>query len=42
MSGLTGIKDTDLKIIQELTDNELNKVCQVNKYVNSLCNEERF
>lgn len=42
MSGLTGIKDTDLKIIQELTDNELNKVCQVNKYVNPLCNEERF
>jgi hypothetical protein len=40
--GLSGLKDIDLKIIQGLDDNELGKVCQVNKYVNSLCNDESF
>jgi hypothetical protein len=42
MSTLTGIKDIDLQIIQKLNDNELTKVCSVNKYINSLCDEEKF
>jgi hypothetical protein len=39
---LTGIKDVDLKIISELDDYELGKVCSVNKYVHSLCKDENF
>ena len=39
---LTGIKDIDLKILQELTDAELGKVCTVNKRVAELCNDETF
>lgn len=39
---LTGIKDVDMKIIDNLNDVELGKVCTVNKYVNKLCNEEIF
>ena len=42
MSGFTGIKDTDLMIMQQLTDYELSQVCQVNKYANSLCQNESF
>lgn len=39
---LTGIKDVDMKIIDNLNDAELGKVCQVNKYVSKLCNDEIF
>lgn len=39
---LTGIKDIDLKIIAELNDYELGKVCSVNKYIKSLCNDNNF
>lgn len=35
--GLTGNKDTDFKILSLLEDRELTQVCQVNKYVKSLC-----
>lgn len=42
MSGLTGVKDVDLKILQELTDKELSIVCSVNKKVAELCNDENF
>lgn len=42
MSGLTGVKDVDLKILQELTDKELSIVCSVNKKVAELCNDESF
>ena len=37
---LSGIKDVDMKIIDKLDDNELIKVCQVNKYVKSLCDTD--
>lgn len=39
---LTGIRDVDLKILQELTDKELSVVCSVNKKVADLCNDESF
>ena len=39
---LTGNKDLDMKIINELDDKELMKVCQANKYVNSLCKNDNF
>ena len=39
---LSGNKDVDLKIISELNDFELGKVCSANKYVNKLCNDENF
>ena len=39
---LTGNKDIDFKILLELNDTELGRVCQVNKYVNSLCNDDNF
>ena len=42
METLSGIKDVDIKIINQLNDHELGKVCQVNKYVNSLCKDETF
>jgi hypothetical protein len=39
---LTGIKDADMKIIDNLNDIELGKVCRTNKYVKDLCNSEIF
>lgn len=42
MNKLSGHKDTDFIILNKLNDFELKKVCQVNKYVNSLCNEPQF
>jgi len=39
---LSGIRDVDMKIIDKLDDKELIKVCQVNKYVKSLCDNEMF
>lgn len=42
MKALTGIKDVDLKILQELKDNEISLVCSVNKYVARLCENESF
>ncbi len=38
----TKIKDVDLNILQGLEDSDFEKVCRVNKYVNSLCGEESF
>ena len=40
--GLSGNKETDFLILMQLTDYELTKVCQVNKYVNKLCNDDNF
>ena len=40
MSKLTGNKDIDFVILNELSDYELTQVCQVNKYVNSLCQDK--
>lgn len=42
MSKLTGHKDTDFIILQQLTDAELGEVCQVNKQVNQLCQDQNF
>jgi len=38
----TKIKDIDIKILLNLNDQELNKVCRTNKYINSLCNDDYF
>ncbi len=38
----TKIKDVDLNILQGLEDEDFERVCQVNKYVNKLCGEESF
>lgn len=42
MNFLTGDKNLDMMILMQLNDNELGKVCQVNKYVNSLCENDIF
>ena len=42
MSKLTGNKDADFLILMKLNDKELSLVCQANKYVNSLCKDDRF
>jgi hypothetical protein len=38
----TKIRDIDIKILLDLDDYDLNKVCRTNKYVNSLCNDDYF
>jgi hypothetical protein len=38
----TKIKDVNIKILLELDDYELNKICQANKYINTLCNDDYF
>ena len=38
----TGIKDVDLLILKELDDEDLFSLCQVDKYINNLCNNESF
>ena len=38
----TGYKDTDLLILQRLSDRDLSQICQVNRYVNNLCIQESF
>ena len=39
---LTGNKDTDFLILQQLSDKDLEKVCIANKYVNTLCGDNNF
>lgn len=39
---LTGIRDIDLKILEELSDQELFSFCLVNKEANKLCSNEVF
>ena len=39
---LTGNKDVDRKILNELEDKDLVNVCQANKQANSLCNDQVF
>ncbi len=39
---LTGIRDVDIEILLNLDDNELPRVCAVNKYVNSICEDDKF
>jgi hypothetical protein len=42
MKGLSGNKDADLKILQNLEDTDFPRVCEVNQYVNKLCSEDVF
>ena len=42
MEKLTGNKDADFLILMQLNDYEIGKVCQVNKYVKSLCDDDNF
>lgn len=37
---LTGIRDTDLKILRNLSSYELANLCTTNKYINNLCNND--
>lgn len=39
---LTGHKDTDYKLLMDIDDRELGMVCQVNKKVNEICNDDAF
>jgi len=39
---LTGNKDVDRKILNELEDKDLVNVCQTNKQANLLCNDQVF
>ena len=39
---LTGIKDVDYKILNELDDKDLVKYCQTNKEANKICNDQTF
>lgn len=42
MKTLTGFLDTDILILLELNDVSLSKICQVNKYTQKLCQNERL
>jgi len=42
MNTLTGNKDTDFLILNKLNDYELTRVCQANRYIRSLCNDDNF
>jgi len=42
MSKLIGDKNLNFLILNELSDYELGKVCQVNKYTKKLCDDETF
>jgi hypothetical protein len=39
---LTGNKQTDILVLMQLEDHELKSVCEVNKYVKSLCDDDMF
>ena len=39
---LTGIRDLDYMILNRLSDKDLLAVCQVNKEVNKLCNDDKY
>jgi len=38
----TGMKDIDYVILKQLNDDSLNNLCQTNKYISELCENERF
>ena len=42
MNKLSGNKNTDMLILMNLNDSELGKVCSVNKYINSICENRDF
>ena len=39
---LTGNKDVDRKILNELEDKDLVNACQINKKAHTLCNDQVF
>ena len=39
---LTGVKDLDFKILNELPDQDLVNVCKTNKQANKLCDDQNF
>ena len=41
-SGLTGLRQTDMLILQQLRDDELDPVCEVNAYLKSICDDPIF
>ena len=42
MNKLSGNKNVDMLILMNLNDNELSKVCSVNKYINIICEDKHF
>ena len=42
MEKFTGNKDLDFLILQQISDLDLRRLCRVNRYLNSLCNDENF
>ena len=42
MSNFTGLKDTDLLIMQKMNDRDLFNFCLINKEAENLCNNENF
>src|SRR5437016_4304514 len=42
LTKLTGIKDVDLQILQNLEDTDFKKVCEKSDYIAKLCDEESF
>ena len=42
MSSLIRIPEIDMNILLQLEDYELSQICQVNSYVDSLCNDPTF
>ena len=41
-TGLTGLRETDMLILQQLRDDELDPVCEVNAYLKSICDDPIF
>lgn len=41
-NGLTGIKDTDMEILLNLSDDDLAAACRTNKEVSKICNDDYF
>jgi len=40
--GFTGYKDTDTLILMQMSDREIAAICSVNKYINSICENQYF
>ena len=41
-TGLTGLRQTDMLILQQLRDNELDPVCETSEYLKSICDDPIF
>lgn len=42
MRAFSGIRDVDMKILEQLEDKDLGRACQTNQYVQQLCQNENF